>query len=161
MLAEKLPKYNLANLSIGHRNIYDIKANWKLVLENNVECYHCPGVHPELCEIHPTFRGGAIGQEALDGAPLIDGATTYSDTGFGPRPIISTLSEEDVAKFRSVTIYPNLFLGPAPGPGIRLLQVAPSLRPPAASQLIGYSRNRWSNPRASTPRTRSVSSTVS
>ena len=114
VLAEKLPKYNLANLSIGHRNIYDIKANWKLVLENNVECYHCPGVHPELCEIHPTFRGGAIGQEALDGAPLIDGATTYSDTGLGPRPIISTLSEEDVAKFRSVTIYPNLFFGLLP-----------------------------------------------
>ena len=24
------------------------KANWKLVLENNRECYHCNGSHPEL-----------------------------------------------------------------------------------------------------------------
>ena len=32
ILAEKLPKYNLFNLRIGHRNIYDIKANWKLIL---------------------------------------------------------------------------------------------------------------------------------
>ena len=114
VLEEKLPKYNLRNLRIGHRNVYEIKANWKLVLENNVECYHCPGVHPELCEIHPTFRNGVIGQEALDGAPLIDGATTYSDTGMGSRPMIRTLSKEDVAKFRSLTIYPNLFFGLLP-----------------------------------------------
>ena len=113
-LADKLPKYNLTNLRIGHRNVYEINANWKLVLENNVECYHCPGVHPELCEIHPTFRNGVIGQEALDGAPLIEGAITYSDTGFGARPMISTLSEGDAAKFRSLTIYPNFFLGLLP-----------------------------------------------
>lgn len=25
------------------------KANWKLVLENNRECYHCSGSHPSLC----------------------------------------------------------------------------------------------------------------
>ncbi|HUD29734.1 MAG TPA: SRPBCC family protein, partial [Novosphingobium sp.] len=24
------------------------KANWKLVIENNRECYHCNGSHPEL-----------------------------------------------------------------------------------------------------------------
>ncbi len=113
-LGDTLPKYNLANLRIGHRKVYDVKANWKLVLENNVECYHCPRVHPELCAIHPTFRSGVIGQETHDGAPLVDGATTYSDTGFGARPMISTLSEEDVAKFRSLTIYPNLFLGLLP-----------------------------------------------
>jgi Rieske 2Fe-2S family protein len=28
---------------------YDIRANWKVVLENSVECYHCPAGHPELC----------------------------------------------------------------------------------------------------------------
>ena len=114
VLEEKLPKYNLASLRIGHRNVYEIKANWKLVLENNVECYHCPGVHPELCEIHPTFKNGVIGQEARDGAPLVEGATTYSDTGFGARPMINTLGEEDKAKFRSLTIYPNVFFGLLP-----------------------------------------------
>ena len=113
-LAEKLPRYGLASLRIGHRNDYDIRANWKLVLENNVECYHCPGVHPELCEIHPSFKNGIIGQEAQDGAPLITGATTYSDSGLGPRPVISTLGPEDVAKFRSFTLYPNFFLGLLP-----------------------------------------------
>ena len=26
---------------------YDVDANWKLVWENNRECYHCPGGHPQ------------------------------------------------------------------------------------------------------------------
>lgn len=28
---------------------YTIDANWKLVVENNRECYHCRGSHPEFC----------------------------------------------------------------------------------------------------------------
>ena len=26
-----------------------MRANWKILLENYLECYHCPGQHPELC----------------------------------------------------------------------------------------------------------------
>jgi Rieske 2Fe-2S family protein len=26
------------------------KGNWKLVFENNRECYHCDGTHPELLQ---------------------------------------------------------------------------------------------------------------
>ena len=29
------------------------KGNWKLVWENNRECYHCAGNHPELCKTFP------------------------------------------------------------------------------------------------------------
>ncbi len=29
------------------------EANWKLVWENNRECYHCAGNHPELCRTFP------------------------------------------------------------------------------------------------------------
>ncbi|MGF7160166.1 Rieske 2Fe-2S family protein [Rhodoligotrophos appendicifer] len=31
------------------RESYDIQANWKVLLENYLECYHCAGSHPELC----------------------------------------------------------------------------------------------------------------
>lgn len=31
-------------------------ANWKLVMENNRECYHCEAGHPELtCTFFPTY----------------------------------------------------------------------------------------------------------
>ncbi|MGO8264061.1 SRPBCC family protein, partial [Rhizobium ruizarguesonis] len=29
------------------------KGNWKLVWENNRECYHCAANHPELCSTYP------------------------------------------------------------------------------------------------------------
>lgn len=32
-------------------------GNWKLVLENNRECYHCAGSHPELCRTYPDRPG--------------------------------------------------------------------------------------------------------
>lgn len=40
--------YDIDNTKLAvESNMYE-KANWKLVLENNRECYHCSGSHPEL-----------------------------------------------------------------------------------------------------------------
>ncbi|NIL92725.1 3-phenylpropionate/cinnamic acid dioxygenase subunit alpha [Rhodococcus fascians] len=38
-------------LKVAHEIVYDAQANWKLLLENGVECYHCPSVHPEFCVV--------------------------------------------------------------------------------------------------------------
>ena len=32
---------------------YDLACNWKVMLENYHECYHCPLIHPELCQVSP------------------------------------------------------------------------------------------------------------
>ena len=39
----------LEDLTLAHRFSYDLKANWKNVIENFSECYHCPIVHQDLC----------------------------------------------------------------------------------------------------------------
>lgn len=36
------------NTKEAFRESYDIAANWKVLLENYLECYHCLGAHPEL-----------------------------------------------------------------------------------------------------------------
>jgi phenylpropionate dioxygenase-like ring-hydroxylating dioxygenase large terminal subunit len=36
-------------IKVAHEVVYDADADWKLLLENGVECYHCPSVHPEFC----------------------------------------------------------------------------------------------------------------
>ncbi|SJL83819.1 aromatic ring-hydroxylating oxygenase subunit alpha [Vibrio palustris] len=47
-LEEYMEPYDVANTKLAvESNMYE-KANWKLVLENNRECYHCAGSHPEL-----------------------------------------------------------------------------------------------------------------
>jgi Rieske 2Fe-2S family protein len=47
-LEEYMEPYDVENTKLAvESNMYE-KANWKLVLENNRECYHCAGSHPEL-----------------------------------------------------------------------------------------------------------------
>src|SRR5438094_7467838 len=52
-LAGKFSQWNLAKLRSAKRIEYDVRANWKLMFENYSECYHCPGVHPQLQKISP------------------------------------------------------------------------------------------------------------
>lgn len=40
--------YDMENTKVAVQTTLMEKANWKLVLENNRECYHCSGSHPEL-----------------------------------------------------------------------------------------------------------------
>ena len=45
--------YAPGSLSLAGRHTYEIAANWKVVAENYHECYHCPMIHPELCQVTP------------------------------------------------------------------------------------------------------------
>ena len=38
-------------LTFGHRLTYDIKSNWKNVVDNFLECYHCPTAHKDFCTL--------------------------------------------------------------------------------------------------------------
>ncbi|MEM9011075.1 MAG: ring-hydroxylating oxygenase subunit alpha [Pseudomonadota bacterium] len=38
-------------LTFGHRLTYDIRANWKTVVDNFLECYHCPTAHQDFCTL--------------------------------------------------------------------------------------------------------------
>ncbi|MCV6609462.1 MAG: aromatic ring-hydroxylating dioxygenase subunit alpha [Amphritea sp.] len=40
--------HNLDNCKVAYESNIVEKGNWKLVFENNRECYHCDGSHPEL-----------------------------------------------------------------------------------------------------------------
>ncbi|MCY0967325.1 aromatic ring-hydroxylating oxygenase subunit alpha [Parathalassolituus penaei] len=47
-LNEYMEPYNVENTKLAVESHMYEKANWKLVIENNRECYHCAGSHPEL-----------------------------------------------------------------------------------------------------------------
>ena len=38
-------------LTFAHRLTYDIKSNWKNVVDNFLECYHCPVAHKDFCTL--------------------------------------------------------------------------------------------------------------
>ena len=45
--------HHLADAKLAHASTIVENGNWKLVWENNRECYHCGGNHPELCRSFP------------------------------------------------------------------------------------------------------------
>ncbi|MET3792292.1 aromatic ring-hydroxylating oxygenase subunit alpha [Aquamicrobium terrae] len=45
--------HKLAEAKVAYESTIIEKGNWKLVWENNRECYHCAGNHPELCKTFP------------------------------------------------------------------------------------------------------------
>src|SRR5205085_5616271 len=53
-LAGKFSNWNMSILQPAKRIEYDVGANWKLMFENYSECYHCPGVHPQLQKVSPS-----------------------------------------------------------------------------------------------------------
>lgn len=52
-LAPYLDFHGTASAKIAVSRSYPTEANWKLVVENFVECYHCVPSHPEFCSMHP------------------------------------------------------------------------------------------------------------
>ena len=48
-----LAPHGLADAKVAYETMIVEKGNWKLVWENNRECYHCAGNHPELCRTFP------------------------------------------------------------------------------------------------------------
>lgn len=47
-LAHYMEPYDMENTKVAVQSTMREQANWKLVIENNRECYHCNGSHPEL-----------------------------------------------------------------------------------------------------------------
>ncbi|HEX3907577.1 MAG TPA: aromatic ring-hydroxylating dioxygenase subunit alpha [Mycobacteriales bacterium] len=63
---------------------YTLAANWKIITENYHECYHCPQIHPELCEVTPPNSGDnyhMAGAWVGGSMTLRDEAVTMSLTG--------------------------------------------------------------------------------
>lgn len=108
---DRLVRYPLADLRIARRISYPIAANWKVMLENYNECYHCAGVHPELCSIVPAFkqRGGA-GLDWDRGIPHKPGAFTFTFSGTTSREPFPGLDEDERTRHKGELIYPNLLL---------------------------------------------------
>jgi glycine betaine catabolism A len=110
-IIRRIRRFPLDQLVVGASITYDIAANWKVIAENYNECYHCGPVHPELCDLVPSFRvrGGA----ALDwehGIPHRRGADTYTFTGTSERASFPGLSNAEQVNHFGELLYPNLML---------------------------------------------------
>ena len=95
--------WELADSACGYVYEKVVNCNWKVFWENFSECYHCPGIHPELSHIVPRFRKGIL--RASD-EPDWD-AQTGPDPDTEPRlaPGMVTWTSDGTSKLPK---YPNL-----------------------------------------------------
>jgi phenylpropionate dioxygenase-like ring-hydroxylating dioxygenase large terminal subunit len=66
-----LAQQGTGKAKIAVRRTYPNQANWKLVVENFIECYHCTPAHPEYCSVHSedkllAFGAGSGPEEAVN-----------------------------------------------------------------------------------------------
>jgi Rieske 2Fe-2S family protein len=106
----RVARYPLASLRPGARLRYEVAANWKVILENYNECYHCGPVHPELCELVPAFRRGGGDLDWAAGIPHRPGATTFTSTGTTRRAPFPGLSGAERTRHFGELVLPNLML---------------------------------------------------
>ena len=113
-LAELLLPYRMPQLRLGARHDYRVAANWKVIVENYHECYHCPQIHPELCRVSPPTSGnnwdlpGAWVGGSMD---LREHAETMSIDGRGAGVFIEGAPRRTV---RYVALFPNLLVSAHP-----------------------------------------------
>jgi phenylpropionate dioxygenase-like ring-hydroxylating dioxygenase large terminal subunit len=112
-LPTRFAAWRMGELRLGRRIVYDVNANWKLIVLNYNECLHCPNLHPALHKLHhylgaenapPTacYCGGAMG--------FRDGVETMSVDGRRRRDFLPGLSAAQRGQVEYYAIYPNLLL---------------------------------------------------
>jgi phenylpropionate dioxygenase-like ring-hydroxylating dioxygenase large terminal subunit len=105
-------RYRLDELRVAHTIVYEVEANWKIVIDNYNECLHCPSVHPELVKLVPIFRKGMVFDPARNdpGVTLDDGMYSFTMSGTSELPQLPGLSELDCRTYYGYAIFPNLLV---------------------------------------------------
>ena len=112
-LREKFVPWRMQDLRLGHRIVYDVNANWKLIIQNYNECLHCPNLHPALNKLSHYLSGE---NEPLQAAymggrmDLRPGVDTLTMSGKCERAFLPGLSPEDTRRVYYYAIFPNMLL---------------------------------------------------
>lgn len=112
-LDKKFRPWRMEELQMVERRVYQLKANWKLVIQNYSECLHCPIVHPLLNKQshylsgeneppQPTYLGGRMDLREGVKSLTMDGATN--------RCTLPGLSADDQRHVYYYCVLPNFFL---------------------------------------------------
>jgi glycine betaine catabolism A len=121
-------RYHTGQLDLGRRITYQVAANWKLIIENFMECYHCATIHPELTSVLPEFARGYAAQYYVGhGAQFAVQAEAFTVTGQGGFGQLPGLAPDQDRRYFAVTIRPQVFLNLVPDHVIvhRMYPVAP------------------------------------
>ncbi len=112
-LEDIIAPYDAESLRTAQTHQYEVAANWKVIVENYQECYHCSMIHPELCRVSPPESGENLQREGdwVGGwMELRDGAATMSLDGRSGGVAMARLDEEEQRTVMYIAVMPNLLI---------------------------------------------------
>jgi glycine betaine catabolism A len=114
---QEIAPYRPSELVVAARHHYEVAANWKLIVENYHECYHCSSIHPALCRLTPVDSGVDFHPTGLwcgGTMELKDHAETMSVDGRSGGVFFTDLSPTRRRQVIYVGLFPNLLLSAHP-----------------------------------------------
>jgi Rieske 2Fe-2S family protein len=112
-LEEIVASYDASTLVTPVAHEYDVAANWKVIIENYQECYHCSNIHPELCQVSPPDSGENLekaGNWVGGWMELRAGVETMSLDGHSGGVAMARLDEHEKHTVMYVAVLPNLLI---------------------------------------------------
>jgi glycine betaine catabolism A len=113
--ADVIEGWDIESLEVGRRISYDVAANWKLIIENFMECYHCATIHPELTEVLPEFADGFAAQYFVGhGAAFGEEVQGFTVDGSAGVSVIPGVVDGHDRKYYAITVNPQVFINLVP-----------------------------------------------
>ncbi|HET6513104.1 MAG TPA: SRPBCC family protein [Candidatus Kapabacteria bacterium] len=106
-ISERIRNVGLGSLTFYKRITYDINCNWKVYVDNYLEGYHVPLVHPELFKMYDfnQYKTDTFEWYSLQHSPLRDDELLYS----------TQVKSGSTAEALYYFIFPNMMLNILPG----------------------------------------------
>lgn len=85
-IAERIAPIRLADMTFAHEVVYDVGSNWKVYVDNYLEGYHVPHVHPDLFKLYDfqSYVTETLPTYSLQHSPLSNEDNLYTpDSGRG------------------------------------------------------------------------------
>ena len=95
--------HGTADLKVGERVYVPMHANWKLALENFLECYHCGPSHEYLCRWSPGIDLSIPEEQRPRGRPSGYVSATYD--GKAAAPLLSAFERREMRSAQTATAW--------------------------------------------------------
>ncbi len=111
-LLHRFDRWQIGSLRTAASIDYEVEANWKLIVQNYSECYHCPLVHPQLEKLSPSDSG----RNDLDEGPFLGGYSelrgdaSLTTSGQRQRAPVGMVSGDDLRRVYYYAIFPSMLL---------------------------------------------------
>jgi choline monooxygenase len=122
----------LDELGFGHRDTYEVASNWKVLIDNFLECYHCAPAHRDFVDLvdMPSYRSKV---HALYSSHISTKARSTDNSAYRFEP-----GDVDFG-YAGWFLWPNLTIWVLPGePNIGMLQMIPAGPERTIEQLDWY-----------------------